>query len=273
MEDVLTEIPPPSRFFQEDLSNFVVPSPSIPSPFLLFSNPKPNLPLRPSLLIIALSSPSICLFHSASGKTLIGSLIIPEIPYSGLSAEPSLNDKTCNIFSLGDDQENNILLVTVQCAVTVERCYVVAKRLIGEAIIPQKVVIFSSIPSALFRGKLSPDENYVFKLETSQERATTSGNGYGDESLLKGLDYFPSGSVVDGLAAALLSRCEIRGLKGTLCVSWPEFSGSIVPVLKSIVENNLLPKYKFSFVHGDISSELYPFSRMKNKQFESELYS
>ncbi|TYI96923.1 hypothetical protein E1A91_D01G108300v1 [Gossypium mustelinum] len=35
MEDVKTEIPPPSRFFQEHLNNFIPPSPSLMLPFLM----------------------------------------------------------------------------------------------------------------------------------------------------------------------------------------------------------------------------------------------
>jgi hypothetical protein len=105
MEDVLTDIPPPSRFFQEDLNNFTPPSPALPSPFLIVSNPKPDEPLRPSLLIIAISSPSLYVFDHLSSKSLIGSLILPEISFSGNSIEPSLGDKSCNINSLnvGDD--------------------------------------------------------------------------------------------------------------------------------------------------------------------------
>jgi predicted ATP-grasp superfamily ATP-dependent carboligase len=41
----------------------------------------------------------------------------------------------------------------------------------------------------------------------------------GGSSLLRGIDYFPSGSVIDGLAAALLGRCQVKNIKGTLCVS------------------------------------------------------
>ncbi|XP_020881257.1 uncharacterized protein LOC110228366 isoform X2 [Arabidopsis lyrata subsp. lyrata] len=88
MEDVLTENPPPSRFFQEDLNNFVPPPESLPSPFIIFSNPKPELPLRPSLLIIAISSPSLYIFHNLPSKTLLGSLIMHEVPFSGNTMEP-----------------------------------------------------------------------------------------------------------------------------------------------------------------------------------------
>ncbi|KAK9275348.1 hypothetical protein L1049_022612 [Liquidambar formosana] len=153
MEDVVTDIPPPSRFFQEDLNNFTPPSPPLPSPFLLFSHPNPDKFFRPSLLIIAISSPSLLVFHHVSSKTLIGSLILPEIPFSGNSIEPSLGDKSCNIYSL-NCADNLILLISVQCSVAAERCHLVAKLLIGEQIIPERVLILDSVQSRNFRGKL-----------------------------------------------------------------------------------------------------------------------
>ncbi|KAJ0095601.1 hypothetical protein Patl1_16588 [Pistacia atlantica] len=112
MEDVLTEIPPPSRFFQEDLYNFAPPSPPLPSPFIL-------------------------------------------------------------------------------CPVAAGRSHIVAKLLIGEQIVPERVLILDSVQTRNFRGKLSLDETCAFKLETSSERK-------GGSSLLKDVDYFPSGSMVDG---------------------------------------------------------------------------
>lgn len=262
MEDVLTEIPPPSRFFQEDLNNFTPPSPPLPSPFLLFSNPKPDVPLHPSLLIVAISSPSLFVFHHISSKTLIGSLIIPEIPFSGNSIEPSLGDKSCNIYAISD-ADNRVLLASVQCPVVAERSHIVAKLLIGEQIIPERVLILDSIQNRNFRGKLSPDETYALKLETSSERR-------GGSSLLKDVDYFPSGSMVDGLPAALLSRCQLKNIKGTLCVSWPEHGNSAVSLIKSLVQKNVPPGLDFSLNDGEDSH--LRFGQMKNHSFDSELY-
>ncbi|KAG6601934.1 hypothetical protein SDJN03_07167, partial [Cucurbita argyrosperma subsp. sororia] len=120
MEDILTEVPPPSRFFQDDLNNFAPPSPPLPSPFLVLSNPKPIEPLRPSLLVVAISSPSLHLFHHLSDKTLIGSLILPEIPFSGNHIQPSVYDKSCNIYSIDQDNEQ-VILVSIQRSVPAER--------------------------------------------------------------------------------------------------------------------------------------------------------
>ncbi|KAL4360606.1 hypothetical protein GQ457_04G010540 [Hibiscus cannabinus] len=269
MEDVITEIPPPSRFFQEDLNNFITPSPSLPSPFLVFSNPKPRKPLRPSLLIIALSSPSLYIFHHLSPKTLIGSLILPEVPLSGISIEHSLSDKTCNIYSLNDG-DKSILLVSVQHGVSAERSHLIARLLIGEDIVPERVLILDSIQSQNFRGKLSPDETYAFKLETLAERKG-SGGGNVASSLLKGLDYFPSGSMIDGLAAALLSRCQLKNIKGTLCVSWPEFGSSVAGLIRSLLQRNVLPNLDSS-LKGDVQDQYARFNLMKHQPYDTEMY-
>ncbi|KAF7131871.1 hypothetical protein RHSIM_Rhsim09G0117300 [Rhododendron simsii] len=264
MEDVITAIPPPSRFFLEDLNNFTPPSAPLPPPFLVLSNSKSNEPICPSLLIIAISSPSLHFFHHLSAKTLIGTVILPEVPFSGNTIKPSLRDKSCNIYSL-NEYGNSTLIVSVQYQVTPERSHAVAKLLIGEQIIPEKVLVLDSVQSRNFRGKLSPDETIAFKLETSQQRKGL-GDGCGDSSLLKGLDYYPSGSVVDGLGAALLGRCQMKKMKGTLCVSWPEFGGSVATVVKTLLVNNL-PELEYVF--DSDSEDVFGFG---NKPLDSELY-
>uniref|UniRef100_A0A5B7CDN7 Proteasome assembly chaperone 1 n=1 Tax=Davidia involucrata TaxID=16924 RepID=A0A5B7CDN7_DAVIN len=270
MEDVITDIPPPSRFLLEDLNNFTLPSPCLPSPFLLLSTPDAKKPLRPSLLVIAMSSPSVCFFHHVSSKTLIGTLILPEIPFSGNSTEPSLRDKSCNIYAL-NDADDLILIVSIQYSISAERSHAVAKLLIGEQVVPERVLILDSVQSRNFRGKLSPDERIAFKLETSLERKGL-GDDCGDSSLLKGLDYFPSGSVVDGLAAALLGRCQMEKIKGTLCVSWPEFGSSVMLLVKSLLLKHVLPGLEYSTVGND-EEECSRLGRIKSHPLDSELYS
>ncbi|KAA8529274.1 hypothetical protein F0562_033927 [Nyssa sinensis] len=269
MEDVITDIPPPSRFFLEDLNNFTLPSPALPSPFLLFSTPNVKKPLCPSLLIVAMSSPSLYFCHHVSSKTLIGSLILPEIPFSGNSIGPSLRDKSCNIYAL-NDADNLILIVSVQYSISAERSHAVAKLLIGEQIIPERVLILDSVQSRNFRGRLSSDETYAFKLETSVERKGLD-DGFGDSSLLRGLDYFPSGSVIDGLGAALLGRCQMKMIKGTLCVSWPEFGGSVMSMVKSLLLKDVLPGLEYS-IDGEVEEEHSRFGPIKNHLLDSELY-
>lgn len=261
MEDVLTELPPPSRFFLEDLNNFTPPSPPLPSPFILLSTPNSKTPLQPSLLMIAISTPSLHLLHNISSKTLIGTLILPEIPSSGNSIEPSLKDKSCNLYAINHNNES-IILANFQYSVSSERTHAIAKTLIGQQIIPERVLIFDSIQSRNFRGRISTDDTFALKLETTRERK--------EDPILKSLNYFPSGSVVEGLGAALLGRCQMKNIKGTLCVSWPELGGSVTAILKDLLLKDVLPGVEIKMdAKGGIEG-----SRLghKNHYLDSELY-
>ncbi|PIN25913.1 hypothetical protein CDL12_01326 [Handroanthus impetiginosus] len=266
MDDVITDIPPPSRFLLEDLNNFTPSQPTLPSPFLVFSSAKSKKIFCPSLLIIAMSSPSLHFLHHISSKTLIGTLVLPEIPLAGNSTEPSLRDKSCNIYALSD-ADNSIMIVLVQYSVAPERAHAVARLLIGEKIIPQRVLILDSIQSCNFRGKLSPDETIAFKLETSLERKTSDT---GNSSLIKSLDYYPSGSVVDGLAAALLSGCELKKIKGTLCASWPDLGVPVMSLVKSLLVRDVLTGTNYT-IDGDYEDEYLKLSRRKDR-IDSDLY-
>ncbi|KAK6133991.1 hypothetical protein DH2020_032267 [Rehmannia glutinosa] len=264
MDDVITDIPPPSRLLLEDLNNFTPPPPHLPSPFLVLSSADSKKTLHPSLLIIAMSSPSLHFLHHLSSKTLIGTLVLPEIPFAGNSIEPSLRDKSCNIYTI-NDADKMIMFVLVQYSVTSERAHAVARVLIGEKIIPQRVLILDSVQSRNFRGKLSPDETIAFKLETSLERE----NG-GDLLLVKGFDYYPSGSVVDGLAAALLSRCQLMKIKGTLCVSWPDLGAPVMSLVKSLLARDVLTGIDYT-VDENYENEYLRLSRRKDR-VDSDLY-
>lgn len=217
MDDVLTETPPPSRFFDEDLDSFVAAPPPLPSPFLLLNpNPKPNL------LVVAISPLSRSLVHHLPSKMLIGSLLLPEIPLSGNPLLPSPNSKSFNLYSAGSQ---NTCLASVQYTVSPERSRAVAKCLI-ESVSADQVVIFDCIRSQNYRGRIEVDDTLAFKLETKQQRL--------DEGSLSvnGVDYLPSGSVMDGLGAAILTKCQMKGIRGTLVATWPENGG--FEVLKTV---------------------------------------
>ncbi|KAL2904841.1 Proteasome assembly chaperone 1 [Bienertia sinuspersici] len=268
MDDVVTDIPPPSRFFEEDLNIFTPPSPSLPTPFVVLSDPFANETLRPSFLIFAMSSPSLHIFHHVSSKKLIGTLVLPEIPFSGNTIAPSLNNKSCNIYAL-NDTEKLVLLVCVQFHVPAERCHAVSKLLLCEKIVPERVLVLDSIQIQKFRGRLSRDDTVVYKLATSSQR-----KGFGESprgpSLLKDMEYYPSGSVVDGLAAALLARCQIRDIQGSLCISWPEFGKPVMHLIRSLLMKDVLPDFDFSSTNYE--DESLKSNWLKNPLLDAELY-
>ncbi|XP_020576811.1 uncharacterized protein LOC110022285 [Phalaenopsis equestris] len=215
MEDVLTDLPPPSRFFDEDLDNFATPTPSLPSPFLRLNPNRPNL--RPSLLIIAISTPSLSLLRRIPHKTLIGTLILPESPHSS---------KSCNIYFI--DRPSPAILVAVHHKVSDERSRAVAKVLLGD-IIGERVLIMDSIKAENYRSSVR-DEAAGFKLETSSERG-------GEDRLVRDWEYLPSGSVMGGLGAALLGECQMRGWKATMCATWPENGWSVAAKLRYVMRD------------------------------------
>ncbi|CAL5189106.1 unnamed protein product [Lathyrus oleraceus] len=248
MEDVITEAAPPSRLLEEGLNNFTPPSKPLPSPFLIFPHPQQQQPLKPNLLIIAISSTSLSLFQTILNyQTLTASLILPELPLS----HP---DNTIDIHSIS----SNILLAAIRTSISDIRAYAVAEVLLNDRIRPDSVIILDSIQPMNHRGLLSSDEAVAFKLESSAERKKAV-----EEKLLGGLEYYPSGSVVDGLGAAILGRCQILNLRASLCVSWPQFDSSVVLLLK-----DLLRQFDLGF-NGD---EALKFGRNRDHVFQSHLY-
>lgn len=180
---------------------------------------------------------------------------------SGNSVEPSLKDKSCNLYAINHDNES-IILANFQYSVSPERTHAIAKTLIGQQIIPDKVLIFDSVQSRNFRGRISTDDTFAMKLETAIQRK--------ESPLLKNLNYFPSGSVLEGLGAALLGRCQIKNIKGTLCVSWPEVGGSVTSMLKALLAIDVLPGVELR-VDANDEDKGFRFGQ-KNYYLDSELY-
>ncbi|KAK9109075.1 hypothetical protein Sjap_017135 [Stephania japonica] len=257
MEDVLTEAPPPSRFFDEDLNVFASPPPSLPSPFLILPNPNPNSPIHTPLLIIAASPAALHLLRGLPGKSLVGTLVLPETHFAAAPIDASPSQNSIDIFFIDDGGGKSAvaLIALVQCPISDERARAVSKVLIG-GISADKVLILGRLQIGNFRGRVSPDEELGFKLETAAQRASK-------KPLIEGFGrWFPSGSVVDGFCAAVLSECELRRIKGTLWLTWPEFGASAVLVVKKLLKK-VLPGV-------EIGSEL-GFDRIKGS-FNSELY-
>ncbi|KAJ3694623.1 hypothetical protein LUZ60_010103 [Juncus effusus] len=222
MQDPLTEVAPPSRFFDEDLDIFAAPPPSLAAPLPSLAAPLllPN-PRLYDLLIVAISPASSSLLSRLPSKTLIGSLSLPEIPDSGKSSS-----KSFHLYSV--EKHESICLASVRYTVSPERSRAVAKCLL-EGVKAEKVLILDSLKSQNYRGRIHVDETLAFKLETVKQRESV------EKKIINGIDYLPSGSVMDGLGAAILTECQMRGLKGTLLAHWPENGG--FEVFKKVFED------------------------------------
>ncbi|ERN20545.1 hypothetical protein AMTR_s00068p00204290 [Amborella trichopoda] len=106
MDDVITDFPPSSMLDFEDLNAFSPPPPPLPRPFILWSNTDPSdLNFHPKTLIVANPKPSCFFLHHVTCKTLIGTLVLPKIPVSEKTLEPSRSDNSCNIFKLDSSPE------------------------------------------------------------------------------------------------------------------------------------------------------------------------
>ncbi|XP_068666673.1 uncharacterized protein [Aristolochia californica] len=150
------------------------------------------------------------------------------LPFRAAEAERRAEIQCC----CRKDGTPSTIVAAVQYRIPDHRSYALAQCLINE-IRPQKVLILDSMQRQNFRGRLSVDNNVVYKLETLEQRQSSRF------PMVRNLEYFPSGSVIDGLGAAILARCQIEKMKDTLCVSWPDVDKSAVSLLKLLLKNVL----------------------------------
>ncbi|KAJ1412050.1 hypothetical protein SESBI_20689 [Sesbania bispinosa] len=215
MEDVITEQAPPSRLLEEtstlshppsppppsSLLPFTSPpslsSPSLPSPFLIF----PHSHLKPSLLIIAISSPS------SPSSTLTS---IPK-PY----LHPS-SSRTPPLPPRQHLQHPLPLLHPLLLAVDPLSPPTAPTPSPTSSLETGSGLSRSSFWTPSNRGITAVDCRRTSR-SPSSSRAQPRGRGRDGEKLLGELEYYPSGSVADGLGAAILGRCQILNLRASLC--------------------------------------------------------
>lgn len=81
------------------------------------------------------------------------------------------------------------------------------------------------------------------------------------------LDYFPSGSFIDALSASLLSRFQVKNIRGTLVVSWPEFGPTVIGFVGALLKNIVS-----SLDVAGVNKDLEKYSSRKDAWIESDLY-
>ncbi|XP_047053242.1 uncharacterized protein LOC124659405 [Lolium rigidum] len=202
MDDVVTDAPPPSRFSPDDLDNFAAPPPQ-PTPILVVS-PNPSPP-SPRLLIVLISPTSLALLPSPP-PPLHASLLLPDLPLQQSNHAP---------IRVYLHPSSGALLAAVHAAVPAHRARAAARSLIS-ALQPEEVLVLDAVRSGAYRGRLAADETVEGKLETSAARRL------GGVGAAKGVAALaPPGSVIDGLGAALMAECQIRGKAASMVVTWP----------------------------------------------------
>jgi hypothetical protein len=63
----------------------------------------------------------------------------------------------------------------------------------------------------------------------------------------------------------------MRKIRGTLCVSWPRHGVSVVAMVMSLLQRNVLHGFDLSSI-GDSMDESSRFSSIKNYPFDSDMY-
>jgi hypothetical protein len=205
MEDVVTAAPPPSRFAPDDLDNFAAPPPQ-PAPILVVS-PNATAP-APRILIVLISPTSLALLrHLPSPPPLHASLLLPDLALQ--SRDP------VRVYL----HPSGALLAAAHGAVPAHRARAAARALVS-TLRPEEVLVRDAVQSGAYRGRLAADEPVEGKLETRAARRR------GGADAAKGVAALaPPGSVADGLGAAVLAECEIRGMAASMVLTWPANAG------------------------------------------------
>uniref|UniRef100_A0A7S0RPI1 Proteasome assembly chaperone 1 n=1 Tax=Chlamydomonas leiostraca TaxID=1034604 RepID=A0A7S0RPI1_9CHLO len=162
-------------------------------------------------VVVATTRASCALLnHAFPGKQVLGSLVLPEVPMRGLTLPHSLRNRTCTIYVVPGPSP--ALLVACQYDVAAERAHAVCTALLGE-VCPEQVVVVGSLRAEAYRGAGdASQEALVFRLATAQQPSSSQPAGPHPVPTL------PTGNVVGGLPAAILSYCQVRGMSGQLVV-------------------------------------------------------
>ncbi|CAL8469394.1 g8935 [Coccomyxa elongata] len=145
----------------------------------------------------------------------IGQIVQPEIlqdapiALRAMIEGPTGKDSACELYIIGDGASEALLVAVCRAAVTPERSGAWANGLFAE-INPEQVICVSSLPARQFVGQEDPTQEPLhFVLHM---------NGRGADQK-HGIPLLPTGNLVSGQPAAVMSYCQVHGIPATLLVS------------------------------------------------------
>mmetsp|Transcript_13332 Transcript_13332/g.18209 ORF Transcript_13332/g.18209 Transcript_13332/m.18209 type:complete len:282 (-) Transcript_13332:145-990(-) len=164
--------------------------------------------MRPKLMILAASrAGNLLLHHQISAKTMVGSVVLPELSWQGATIEASLSDPSCYLYTSGP--QDNCLLVACQYSVPASRAQSWVKSLFA-LVQPQEVLVLgSSSPAVALNGMFLVETDAAKKIRTNVKGGAPYINN-------PSVPFLPPGHVVADLPAAILSHCQNRGIAAKL---------------------------------------------------------
>eukprot|EP00003_Mantamonas_plastica_P033630 TRINITY_DN973_c1_g1_i2.p1 TRINITY_DN973_c1_g1~~TRINITY_DN973_c1_g1_i2.p1 ORF type:complete len:353 (-),score=78.72 TRINITY_DN973_c1_g1_i2:126-1184(-) len=137
--------------------------------------------------------------------------------------QDSLNNKSCNIYSVDGSGDNGTLVVLLQYAVEEDRANVFTQTLLGE-ISADQVVVLTSVLDVSYNMPREQSWNPVKELDTGflrvihsgDESAWMSGEGQDKEMVCR---EFEAPNMITGVPAAVLTQCVVNKTNGAVFVA------------------------------------------------------
>eukprot|EP00271_Cylindrocystis_brebissonii_P001179 TRINITY_DN11480_c0_g1_i1.p1 TRINITY_DN11480_c0_g1~~TRINITY_DN11480_c0_g1_i1.p1 ORF type:complete len:299 (+),score=46.84 TRINITY_DN11480_c0_g1_i1:212-1108(+) len=229
--DAITEEPPPARTWEDDDTSFGGGRKSVaPITFQLSEAATPlevEGKIPASLLLFLFSPEAVALVqHLPCEQALLGELKVPPCTPVDPMGPPVRSEQKYPVIALGAPPYS---AVAVLCdhRLPAARSFEWTRSLFNK-IRPERIAILTSLPAATLRGvlrsSLSPGDCTILRLETDACKKQLSGDNADRGSSLRWREWpvLPSGTLLDGLPAAVLSYAQVRGLPGALAVTVSE---------------------------------------------------
>ncbi|GAQ88760.1 hypothetical protein KFL_004570020 [Klebsormidium nitens] len=176
-----------------------------------------------------------------------------------------------HLFQMSAAGGDRIILVSVPEGVRQEGAAAWARALFG-GVSATRTVVLGSIPRSKFLGAADEGASpVIYTVETSAQRAATGQAG-------TNVTYLPTGNLVDGVAAAVVSHCQVRNLVATLLVNIDQTSGpdqKMVQALTNEIKECLQLQSQHFNVHWPdlVAKSQKDLASRSRGQSWSELYS